>query len=67
MHNAVHAALECVVNWLDAGFGKVGMLAPLGVTGGTPSPDIDLVIYLIGKEACMRQLDELLEFIRARV
>lgn len=62
---AIHAILQQVVDKLEVGFGKVGMPARLAVTGGAPSPDLDLVIYLVGKDACLRRFDKAIEFINA--
>ena len=64
--DAIRAALEAVVNKLEVGFGIVGMPARLAVTDGAPSPGLSLVIYLIGKEVCLRRFDKELEFIKAR-
>jgi glutamyl-tRNA synthetase len=63
----IHATVEAVVNKLEVGFGKVGIPTLLTVSGGAPSPDLDLVIYLVGKEACLRRFDKALEFIKAKV
>ena len=60
---ALHGAIESVVNELEVGFGKVGMPLRLAVTGGAPSPDLDLTLYLVGKEACLRRIDRALEYI----
>jgi len=60
----IHATLQQVVEKLEVGFGKVGMPARLAVTGGAPSPDLDLVLYLVGKEACLRRLVKAIEFIK---
>ncbi len=62
---AIHATLESVVNKLDVGFGKVGMPARLAVTGGAASPDLDLVLFLVGKDACLRRFAKAIEFIKA--
>ncbi len=63
---AIHASLQRVVDKLEVGFGKVGMPARLAVTGGAPSPDLDLVIYLVGKDTCLRRFDKAIEFINAK-
>ncbi len=62
---AIHATLEGVVSELEVGFGKVGMPARLAVTGGAPSPDLGLVLYLLGKETCLRRFVKAIEFIKA--
>jgi len=62
---AIHATLQQVVDQLGVGFGKVGMPARLAITGGAPSPDLDLVIQLVGKEAALRRIDKAIGFINA--
>ncbi len=62
---AIHAALQQVVDQLGVGFGKVGMPARLAITGGAPSPDLDLVIQLVGRGAALRRFDKAIEFINA--
>ncbi len=62
---SIHATLQQVVDKLEVGFGKVGMPARLAVTGGAPSPDLDLVMYLVGKESCLRRFEKAIEFIKA--
>ncbi len=64
---AIHAALQQVVDQLGVGFGKVGMPARLAITGGAPSPDLDLVIQLVGKETALRRFDKAIEFINASI
>ena len=63
----IHAVIQAVVDELEIGFGKVGMPLRLAVTGGAPSPDLDLTLYLIGKEACLRRIDQALETIQERI
>ena len=63
---AIHGAMEQVVAELEIGFGKVGMPLRLAATGGAPSPDLDLTLYLVGKEACLRRIDQAIEFIEAK-
>ncbi len=64
---AIHAALQQVVDQLGVGFGKVGMPARLAITAGAPSPDLDLVIQLVGQEATLRRFDKAIEFINASI
>ncbi|MFU8838391.1 MAG: glutamate--tRNA ligase [Thiohalomonadaceae bacterium] len=54
----LHDAVAQTVEELGVGFGKVGMPLRLAVTGGAPSPDLDLTLQLIGKEACLRRIDK---------
>jgi glutamyl-tRNA synthetase len=64
---SIHAVIQAVVDELEIGFGKVGMPLRLAVTGGAPSPDLDLTLYLIGKEACLRRIDQAIATIRERI
>jgi glutamyl-tRNA synthetase len=56
--------LDEVVADLGIGFGKLGMPLRLAITGGSPSPDLDQTLYLVGREACIRRIDKALEKIR---
>ena len=62
----LHKAIENTVAQLDIGFGKVGMPLRTAVTGGSPSPDLDLTLYLVGKDACLRRIDQAIEEINKR-
>ncbi len=62
----LHAAIEATVAQLEIGFGKVGMPLRTAVTGGAPSPDLDLTLYLIGKDACLRRIDRAISEINER-
>ena len=55
---AIHAEMEAVVSEMEIGFGKLGMPLRLAVTGGNPSPDLDLTLQLVGKEASLRRIDQ---------
>ncbi len=61
----LHDAISQTVDELGVGFGKVGMPLRLAVTGGSPSPDLDLTLQLIGKEACLRRIDKAIAHIEA--
>ncbi len=62
---ALHAAVEQTVKALDVGFGKVAMPLRVAVTGGAPSPDLDLTLYLVGRDATLRRIDRAIDFIRS--
>lgn len=62
LHDAVHGVAEA----LGLKMGKVGMPTRVAVTGGAPSPGLDLTLFLIGKEAVLRRIDRALEFIQNR-
>ena len=36
------------------------------VTGGAPSPDLDLTLYLVGKDACLRRIERAISEINDR-
>ena len=38
----------------------------VAIVGRAASPGIDVTLYLIGQEACLRRIDKALEFIRIR-
>jgi len=60
----IHQALADTVEALEVGFGKVAMPLRVAVTGGAPSPDLDLTLYLVGREASLRRIDKAIAFIR---
>ncbi len=59
----LHAVVKSVVEELELGFGKVAMPLRVAVTGGAPSPDLDLTLYLIGKDACIRRIEKAISYI----
>lgn len=63
---AIHDVIHGVAEKLEVKMGKVGTPLRVAVTGGAPSPSLDLTIYLIGKEACHRRIDKALEYIANR-
>jgi glutamyl-tRNA synthetase len=62
---AIRAAIQATVDELGVGFGKVAMPLRVAVTGGAPSPELDLTLYLVGREAVLRRIDQLVERLRA--
>jgi glutamyl-tRNA synthetase len=62
---AIHDAVSATVEALGVGFGKVAMPLRIAVTGGAPSPDLDLTLFLVGREAVLRRIDRAIEQIRA--
>ncbi len=61
---AIHAVIEATVDALGVGFGKVAMPLRTAVTGGAPSPDLDLTVFLVGKQATLRRIDRALAYMR---
>ena len=62
IHNVIHTVAE----ELGVGLGKVATPLRIAVTGGAPSPSLDLTVYLIGQEACDRRINKALEYIKQR-
>jgi glutamyl-tRNA synthetase len=46
--------------------GKVAQPLRVAVVGRAASPGIDITLYLVGREACLRRIDKALEYIRQR-
>ena len=63
---SIHDVIHGVAEKLNVKMGKVGTPLRVAVTGGAPSPSLDLTVYLIGKEACDRRIDKALEYIQNR-
>ncbi|MDJ0740601.1 MAG: glutamate--tRNA ligase [Gammaproteobacteria bacterium] len=62
---AIHAAVQATVDELGVGFGKVAMPLRVAITGGAPSPDLDLTLFLVGRDATVRRIDKAIERIRS--
>jgi len=62
----IHTAMQATVSVLGVGFGKLGMPLRLAITGGHPSPDLDLTLLLVGKEATLRRIDRAIAYIQAQ-
>jgi glutamyl-tRNA synthetase len=61
---ALKCTLDEVVAELEIGFGKLGMPLRLAITGGSPSPELDITMHLVGREASLRRIDKALQMIR---
>ncbi len=62
---AIHQAVADTVEALGVGFGKVAMPLRVAVTGGAPSPELDLTLWLVGQKATLRRIDRAIEHIRS--
>jgi glutamyl-tRNA synthetase len=62
---AIQEAIQAAVDELGVGFGKVAMPLRVAVTGGAPSPDLDLTLFLVGRDATVRRIDKAIERIGA--
>jgi len=63
---ALHALVDEVSEALELKMGKVAQPLRVAVVGRAASPGIDVTLYMVGKEACLRRIDMALEFIRRR-
>ncbi len=61
---SIHGAMDETVSALGIGFGKLGMPLRLAVTGGSPSPELDLTLELAGRDTTLRRIDKALAYIR---
>lgn len=59
----LHKIISDVVDILEVGFGKVAMPLRIAITGGNPSPDLDLTLELVGKPATLRRIEKAIAFI----
>jgi glutamyl-tRNA synthetase len=62
IHDVIHGAAE----ELELKMGKVGMPLRVAVTGGAPSPSLDLTVYLVGRERSLKRIDMALDYIQQR-
>lgn len=62
----IHDVIHGIAEELNIKMGKVGTPLRVAVTGGAPSPSLDLTVYLIGKEACDRRINKALAYIEQR-
>ncbi len=59
----IHAAIQAVAAELDVGMGKVGMPMRVALTGMGQSPAINEVAALMGREATLRRLQRVLDWL----
>jgi glutamyl-tRNA synthetase len=63
---SLHQCVEDVSAALDLKMGKVAQPLRVAVVGRAASPGIDVTLYLVGKDACLRRIDRALEYISKR-
>jgi len=63
---ALHQTVADVSEALGLKMGKVAQPLRVAVVGRAASPGIDVTLYLVGREACLRRIDKALEFIHLR-
>jgi len=62
----IHAAIDDVATALEVKMGKVAQPLRVAVVGRAASPGIDVTLFLVGQEACLRRIDRALAYIEAR-
>ncbi len=63
---ALHALVDGIAADLGVKMGKVAQPLRVAVVGRAASPGIDLTLWLVGREACLRRIDRALAHIDAR-
>ena len=63
---ALHRRVQEVSDALELKMGKVAQPLRVAVVGRAASPGIDVTLWLVGREACLRRIDLALEYIRER-
>ena len=62
----IHRCVADAVEELAVGFGKVAMPLRVAVTGGAPSPELDLTLFLVGRAATLRRIDRAISYIQSQ-
>ena len=63
---SLHQCVEQVSESLELKMGKVAQPLRVAVVGRAASPGIDVTLFLVGREACLRRIDKALEYISKR-
>jgi glutamyl-tRNA synthetase len=63
----LHTLVETVASRSNMKLGKVAQPLRVAVTGVAASPGIDVTLFLIGREECLKRLDLALAYIKNRV
>ena len=63
----LHNLVETVASNYDMKLGKVAQPLRVAITGIAASPGIDVTLFLIGREECVKRLDLALDYIKNRV
>ena len=62
----LHQVVKDVADALDLKLGKVAQPLRVAVVGRAASPGIDVTLFLVGREACLRRIDRALDYIEQR-
>ena len=63
----LHNLVETVASNYNMKLGKVAQPLRVAITGIAASPGIDVTLFLIGREECVKRLDLALNYIKNRV
>ncbi len=63
-HEVLHKVVAQTAEELGLKMGKVGMPLRIAISGGGQSPDIGVTLELIGKEAALRRIEAVINFIK---
>lgn len=61
---SLHDIVAQTVAEFEVGFGKVGMPLRLALTGGKPSPNLDEILWLLGKERTLAAITAALAYLQ---
>ncbi len=62
----IYQAVVTASETLELKMGKVAQPLRVAVSGRAATPSIDITLYLVGKEACLRRIDRALDYIAQR-
>jgi glutamyl-tRNA synthetase len=62
---AIHEAVTAVAAQLALGLGKVAQPLRVAVSGRAATPGIDVTLWLVGREATLRRIDQAIAYIEA--
>jgi glutamyl-tRNA synthetase len=63
----LHEAVVYVAESLNLKLGKVAQPLRVAISGRAASPGIDVTLYLVGRDACLRRIDRALDYIGERM
>ena len=63
----LHQVVKDVAEALELKLGKVAQPLRVAVVGRAASPGIDVTLYLVSREACLRRIDRALDYIAQRM
>jgi glutamyl-tRNA synthetase len=61
----IHEAVARVASELALGLGKVAQPLRVAVSGRAATPGIDVTLWLVGREASLRRIDQAIDYIEA--